>query len=185
MMKKDTSFIYIFFLLSGCSTFSFHPSNLDEEQANSIFVGMKVEEFRSLSDVPAAAENYTSDGSKLEYYTADFEKGSMIWCRTLAIKISDGVIVEKTYVDIQNSNQTRCNLYSAVSQANSDSWTNSLNQLNQSLGSYNEQVYGRNLSSQRKFCYYGRYSNEPICFHTLDQCQAAIEVYNFGACTVE
>jgi hypothetical protein len=139
---------------------------------------MSYTEFRKVVQAPPIETQDIADGSRVEFYTADYEDGSMVWCRTIGISIYQGRIVGKKW--LKGSNQQRCDTYTQISKANSESWTAFSNQTNHTLQNMNSGTE----SGGAQFCHYYDSGGKGPCYYSLSSCKSAIAGTG-GFCTFE
>lgn len=115
-MKLFPFVILSTFLFTACSTVTFHPSNIYDNDINKLTKGLTQKEVRKLLQAtPFLNDNTRSDGRTVELYTADYTSGRLIHCRNLVIIYDDNSELEyKRFVN-GDAVQKRCNALSDAS----------------------------------------------------------------------
>lgn len=177
-------------LLTGCATYNFTTGNIPPSGLSRIQAGHKMSDIESFFGKPLLKENYM-DTSALMIYASDYEENDTIDCRNVEIRLvnknGEFVVRDVKVLEGQGSAKNRCYSYVAESEQNynssSNSWAAFFTGMSNSLNSI--QPTERNVSSEKKFCYYGEYGGSPTCYSTLGSCQQSIRIYKGGACTIE
>ena len=125
--------VFILSIIYSCSTVSFHPSNLKDNQLSLIENGMhKNEVYKYIRKHPIEVYNH-SKGEFTEIYTADYTSGNMIYCRNLAVYYNNrGIVSGKKFVNL-NAAQQRCNSFSQASVIQANQNQQFFNSLSNSL----------------------------------------------------
>jgi hypothetical protein len=120
------------FILS-CSSVSYHRNNVSNVQVSELSKGQDLKLVTSRLGQPIHFEIY-KDGSFLHIYTNDWDNGTQIYCRNLAIAYdSSGKLIKYWYTKEYFNPQLRCDKYTIQSAQNAAAWTSIANSTTQAI----------------------------------------------------
>ncbi|MFZ4715773.1 MAG: hypothetical protein ACOYL6_18770 [Bacteriovoracaceae bacterium] len=139
---------FIILAITGCSTISFPKSNVDNNQIPKIVNYQNSDSVIPFLGAPSNWIKY-ADGSFLHIYTNDWEDGSQVFCRNLAISYDSSKTLTKLWFTKDYSDpQQRCNNYSSQSRQQAAAWQSFANTYTETLRQENATKLGNECWSE-------------------------------------